>query len=318
MKVHALLAGLIDKDSRAFVAALTLLVVALVLPPIKLPRDVQTYLVFIDITQSMNVEDYDRKGTPTSRLAFAHLAVRRAIRDLPCGSRVGLGAFSDTRIMLLLAPIEVCSSYHDLLVTLDYVDGRMRWKNASEIAKGVSWSIRAAREIGDGAHVVFITDGQEAPPLRPGMHPAFADVKPGEIRGWIIGAGTEAPRPIPKTDRNGKVLGYWTAEDVVQRMEADGSKSTDPEHLSALHERYLKDIAAQVGFDYARLADERSVSESMRDPRYAHRQAVPTDVSWVPAMAALLLLIWRFRPEGPRLANLFARFGRTVRSVGTR
>ena len=133
-----------------------------------------------------------------------------------------------------------------------------------------------------------------------------------------MGVGGDTPRPIPRTDRNGKVLGYWTAEDVVQRMEADGSKSTNPEHLSALHERYLKDIAGQVGFDYARLADERSVSESMRDSRYAHRQAVPTDVSWVPAMAALLLLILRFRPEEFRLAKLFARVGRTVRPVGTR
>jgi mxaL protein len=307
MKVRNLAAGIFGKGSRAFVAASVLLIVALVLPPFNVPRQVQTWLVFIDITQSMNVEDYDQDGTPVSRLTLAHQAVRRAIRDLPCGSRVGLGAFADYRIMLLLAPIEVCGSYHDLLVALDYVDGRMRWKNASEIAKGVSWSIKAAREIGGGANVMFITDGQEAPPLRPGMHPTFDDVKPGAIHGWLIGAGGEALRPIPKTDRNGNALGYWKPEDVVQRMEADGSKSASTEHLSALREPYLKDIAKQIDFDYARLADRNTVSESMRDSRYAHREPVPTDFSWVPATVALLLLVLRFTPQALRPLRLLAR-----------
>jgi mxaL protein len=295
MNTRTLATGVFGKGSRAFVAAFLLLVVAFVLPPFNLPRDVQTYLVFIDITQSMNVEDYDNDGTPVSRLTFAHQAMRRAIRDLPCGSRIGLGAFTDYRVMLLLAPIEVCGNYNDLLVALDYVDGRMRWKNASEIAKGVSWSIKAAREIGEGTNVVFITDGQEAPPLRPGMHPQFDDLKPGEVHGWLIGAGGDTPRPIPRTDRNGKALGYWKLEDMVRRVDQGGSNST--EHLSALREPYLKDIARQIGFDYARLSDLNTLSESMRDRRYAHREPVPTDFSWVPAAVALLVLTLRFRPE---------------------
>jgi mxaL protein len=161
----------------------------------------------------------------------------------------------------------------------------------------VSWSIKAARETG-GANVIFITDGQEAPPLRPGVRPTFDGVKPGEIHGWLIGAGGEALRPIPKTDRNGNAVGYWKPEDVVQRMEADGSKKASTEHLSAMREPYLKEIAKQIGFDYARLADRNTVSESMRDSRYAHREPVPTDFSWVPVAVALLLLVLRFRPQG--------------------
>jgi len=308
MNIRSWATGIFGKGSREFVAVLALLIAALVLPSFNMPRDVQTWLVYIDITQSMNVEDYDRDGTPVSRLALAHQAVRSAIRDLPCGSRVGLGAFADYRIMLLLAPIEVCGTYHDLLVALDYIDGRMRWKNASEIAKGVSWSIKAAREIGGSANVVFITDGQEAPPLRPGVHPTFDDVKPGEIHGWLIGAGGEALRPIPKTDRNGNAVGYWKPEDVVQRMEADGSKGPSTEHLSALRELYLKEIARQIGFDYARLADRNTVSEAMRDSRYAHREPVPTDFSWVPAAVALLLLALRFKPQALQPLRLLARF----------
>jgi len=278
------------------------LLVALFLPTFQWPRDVQTWLVYIDITQSMNVEDYELDGAPISRLAFARQAVRSAIRDLPCGSRIGLGAFADYRTLLLLAPIEVCGNYNDLLVSLNYIDGRMRWRNASEIAKGVSWAIRGAREIGEGANVVFLTDGQEAPPLRPSVHPTFDDVKPGEIRGWLIGVGGDAPRPIPKTDRNGNALGYWSAEEVIQRLgePADAKAIPNREHLSSLREPYLKAIAQQVGFEYARLSKASSIDEAMRDARFSSRKPVPTDLYWMPAAVALLILALRFRPDGGR------------------
>lgn len=298
MKAKALLHGLFDRESRAFVAALLLLSVALFLPAFQWPRDTYSWLVYIDITQSMNVEDYELDGAPISRLAFARQAVRRAIRDLPCGSRVGLGAFADYRTLLLLAPVDVCGNYNDLLVSLSYIDGRMRWRNASEIAKGVSWAIRGAREIGEGTNVVFVTDGQEAPPLRPAVQPIFDDVKPGEVRGWLIGAGGDTPRPIPKTDRNGNSLGYWSARDVIQRLgePADAKSGPNREHLSSLREPYLKSIAQQVGFEYARLSKPASVSEAMLDSRFAYRKPVPTDLYWIPAAAALLILALRFRP----------------------
>ena len=302
MNAKALLQGVFDKDSRALVVVLLLLLLALFLPKFQWPRDTYTWLVFIDITQSMNVEDYELDRKPISRLAFARQTVRRAIGDLPCGSRVGLGVFADYRTLLLLAPIEVCGNYNDLLVSLNYIDGRMRWRNASEIAKGVSWAIRGAREIGESANVVFLTDGQEAPPLRPSVQPIFNDVKPGEIRGWLIGVGGDTPRPIPKTDRYGNSLGYWSAEEVIQRLgeQADAKASPNREHLSALREPYLKAIAQQVGFEYARLSKPSSISEAMRDVRFSSRKPVSTDLYWIPAAAALLLLALRFRPLDSR------------------
>lgn len=299
MTAKALLRSAFERESCALAIALLLLLIALFLPTWKLPRDTYTYLVFIDITQSMNVEDYELDGAPVSRLAFARHAVRRAIHDLPCGSRVGLGAFTGYRTLLLLAPIEVCGNYNDLLISLDYIDGRMRWRNSSEIAKGVFWAVRAAREIGQGANVVFLTDGQEAPPLRPSVQPIFDDVKPGEIRGWLIGVGGDRPRPIPKTDREGNSRGYWGAKDVIQRIgePADASANQNREHLSALHEPHLQTIAQQIGFEYARLARPSAISEAMRDSRFAQRRPVPTDLYWVPATIALLVLALRFCPD---------------------
>jgi len=297
-KAIAFLRRTLDKDTIPLLVALILLLVASLMPPVKLARATFTYVVYFDISQSMNVLDYEIDGTPVSRLAYARNSVKRALRDLPCGSRIGLGAFTQYRTLLVVAPIEVCGNYGDLLKAVDYIDGRMRWAEASEVTKGVFWAVRGAKELADGSHVIFMTDGQEAPPLRPGARPSFDDIKPGQIQGWLIGVGGYSARPIPRTDREGNVLGYWRAQDVIQRNvdPAAGDKPSH-EHLSSLRESHLQELAQRVGFEYARLVKPTSVSEAMREARFAERRPVATDASWLPALAALMVLVWRFLPD---------------------
>jgi len=294
-----MLRNILAKETRTLVIALGLLLLALLVPNLKMPRSTYTYIVFIDITQSMNVEDYALNGTPVSRLDYARHSIREALRELPCGSRIGLGAFAEYRTLLLLAPIEVCENYNDLLASLDHIDGRMRWLNSSEIAKGVFWSVRAAKEIGEGANVMFLTDGQEAPPPRSSALPNFEDVKSGQVHGWLIGVGGYVPQPIPKTDREGNRIGYWRAEDVIQRQSVSegGTVGETREHLSGLREPHLQRIAQRVGFEYAHLVTASTISEALRDPRFAQVRPVPTDLYWLPAAAALLVLAFRFRPD---------------------
>ncbi len=99
--------------------------------------------MFFDITQSMDVQDYEIDGTARESPGVrAQFQCGGRLRDLPCGSRVGWGAFAEYRSLLLLSPVEVCGNYNDLLTSLDRIDGRMRWANASEVGKGVYWSAR--------------------------------------------------------------------------------------------------------------------------------------------------------------------------------
>ncbi|HEY1290585.1 MAG TPA: MxaL protein [Burkholderiales bacterium] len=298
MRLRTLAAGLFDRHSRAIALALALLLLAWAMPTFNWSRATYDYLVIFDITQSMNVADYKLGEAPASRLEYAREATRRALRDLPCGSRVGWGAFAEYRSLLLLTPIEVCAHYSDLLASLDKIDGRLRWGEASEVWKGVLWAIRAAKETRGAPNVIFLSDGHEAPPLGTGVHPVFDDVKPGDVRGWLIGVGGYAPQPIPRTDDQGKVIGTWRAEEVMQ-TDAGDDGGPSREHLSALRERHLRALAKEVGFEYARLAESASLSAAMRDPRFARPRPVPIDLYWLPVAAALLLLALRFRPDSP-------------------
>lgn len=297
-----LLASLRERDARSLLAAFALLVIAAVLPPVNLPRDSWDTIVVFDLTQSMNVEDYELDGVPVSRLTYARESAKRALRELPCGSRVGWAGFAEYRTLLLLAPIEVCAHYSDLIASLDQIDGRMRWGNSSEVAKGVFWSVRTAKTLDESPAVVFVSDGQEAPPLRDGDKPGFDDIKPGEVRGWIVGAGGEAARPIPKSDDDGRPVGYWKAGEVIQRelRTADGRKVPGTEHLSALRETHLREIAQQVGFDYATLTDTGTLVRAMKNDGAAVSRPVPTALNWLPALLALAVLALRFRPESRR------------------
>jgi mxaL protein len=255
-------------------------------------------LVVFDITQSMNVADYELDGMPTSRLTFAREAVRRTLRKLPCGSRIGWGVFAEYRTLVLLAPIEVCANYNDLLSSLDRIDGRMRWGNASEISKGVFWAIRGARDVGGRPKVLFLTDGQEAPPVEGEGLAMFDDLKRGDIGGWLVGVGGYTPRPIPRTDADGRPMGYWHADEVMQRdpHSTDGATTASHEQLSEVREPYLRKLARQVGFEYQHLSTIDSVREAMLSPRFADSRRAPTDFAWVVAAVGLLALLIGYWP----------------------
>lgn len=275
--------------------ALALLIAAVWLPPVTLERSTWRYMVTFDITQSMNVDDMVVAGVAATRLEAARATMREALRRLPCGSKVGWSVFADYRVMPLLLPVEVCSHYEELLAALAKIDGTMRWANASNIGKGVSWTLRTALAIGGDTRVVFFTDGHESPPLRPRESPPIHDITPGETGGWVVGVGGDLPTRIPRTDRDGNRAGYWAAADVVQRFE--GGSGTAHEHLSELRETHLQDLAKLMGVGYQRLGTPASLGSALLDPALARPEPVATDLRWLPALLALLLLAWRFVPD---------------------
>ena len=95
--------------------AFALVVIALAKPTLPLSSGVFRHLVVFDITQSMNVGDATPSDAAPTRLEHAKAAVIEAAAALPCGSEIGLGLFAGHRTFLVLAPVEVCANYADIL-----------------------------------------------------------------------------------------------------------------------------------------------------------------------------------------------------------
>ena len=301
-----------DLNFGLLLLACAMLVLALLHPYVRLQHDAFDYLVVVDITQSMNTLDYRQRSKPVSRLVFVKQALEQALPRLPCGSKIGLGIFTEYRSFVLFEPVEVCANYREISTTLANIDGRMAWVGSSEIAKGLYSGLRTARSLPDLPALVFITDGQEAPPVNPHHRPVL-DGKPGEAKGVIIGAGSFVPMPIPKFDPDGRPLGYWRADEVLQTdtyslgrgasVEGEKMVETDEapvvslgatpgsEHLSSLRESYLKLLAKETGLSYRRLGSPADLIAALKDHALAQQQTMSADLAWIPTLLALLCFV---------------------------
>jgi mxaL protein len=284
-------------------AALSL-ALALLHPKLNLSRGVFNNIFVIDISQSMNVLDYRIDGKPASRLEFTKQSIRHTLKNLPCGSRAGLGIFTEYRSYLLLAPVETCANFSELASLLENINGQMAWIGGSEIAKGINFGFKIVNKLPDKPGLIFISDGQEAPPIHPDHRPAM-DGKPGEVRGMLVGAGGLTPAAIPKYDPAGNLLGFWGADDVMQtdrysdgggakalgelpgQAEPGKKKMVGTEHLSSLREAYMQTLAGETGMGYHRMESIDGFNGAMQSSRLAAANKSETDVAHFLAFAAL-------------------------------
>lgn len=277
----------------ALVVALLALLASLLLPPLPTIRTVHRLMITFDLSQSMGVEDVTLEGKVVSRLTLAKAAAARLIADLPCGSQVGWSGFVERRTTPLATPLEVCEHYEALLSSLELIDGRMRWGEASGIGKGLHQVLRAASEIGNDTAIVMFSDGQEAPPLKAGQT-GLPKSEGLEIGGVLIGVGGSTPVPIPKIDAAGRQVGFWEAADVAQRQGATAGERR--EELSRLDGEHLATLARLAGLEYSTLARPTDFLASLNASGLGKPTRVPTEWGWLPATFALLALVWRFWP----------------------
>jgi mxaL protein len=243
-------------------------------------------VMMFDISQSMLVEDVHIAGRATSRLNLAKRAAARVVDALPCGASVGAGVFAAHRSVLLYSPVEVCANRAELTDSIALVDINMAWSGNSEIAKGYYASLAVAHALPDRPALIFLTDGHEAPPVNPRHRPSFQG-QMGAVKAAVVGVGGALPSPIPKRDPQGRALGYWNADEVMQidpyrlprtagssdLLVESGLASEDDlraagtpgsEHLSSLRSDYLQLLAAETGTIYRSLGDPEELVEVAR------------------------------------------------------
>lgn len=297
-------------DFRFWCLSLSLLALLLmVLYPTQTQKQPVYKLTFVvDITRSMNAEDYRIGDQPVSRLEFVKHSLRDLIGKLPCQSQVGLGVFTERRSTILFNPVEVCSGYAELDKSIAALDWRMAWAADSRIAGGLLNAMQLLAN--KDTALVFISDGQEAPPLNSRYRTDFSEVK-GKLKGLIVGAGGLQPVAIPKFDAKGQRIGVYGPDDVPHRSSFGESDlnpekiegydarnapfgkhaATGSEHLSALQEGYLQQLAVETGLVYHHLETEKEMESKIKAPEFALMTDADEDIRGHYVLLVLMLLL---------------------------
>ena len=313
-----------DRRFWLMLAALVCLAVAVSRPRIAMTRPSYTVVAVLDITGSMNTRDQRIAGKPASRLEFAKLTLKQALAMLPCQSRVALALFTERRSFLLAEPVEICANFPAIEETISRLDWRMGWEGDSYISKGLSHAVALAESL--GADLLFLTDGQEAPPLPEGWEDGF-EAGDGRTRGLIAGVGGHVPSPIPKFDPTGREVGFYNADDVPHESRVGappkgaesregwhprnapyGASATQgSEHLSSVREDHLKLLAGKTGLAYAHLDGAEALLQAFTASAMRHPARVLRDISAIPAALALAFLLAAYLPGVAALTALLPK-----------
>lgn len=299
-----------------FVATLAL-VLTLFRPMLDIPRPFYRYVFVFDISQSMNVDDVWFEKKRQRRLDLAKMAAWQTIQNMPCDSQAGLAIFTEHRTFLLFAPVDVCEHYQELEHMLSVIDWQLAWRSRSEITKGFMAALEIGKQLSPPARMVFFSDGHESPPVHPRLR-QVPEMQPLELRGAVVGVGGDRPTQIPRLGSHNQILGYWKKDDVNQvdtatmgRFGSDSNEAmggidrsdlaqrlaTGQEHLSSLHEDWLKTISDEAGLRYIHLDTPEDTADDLLDRSHARYRSAPTDVRPLLAGLALLLLLAVYLPE---------------------
>lgn len=315
--------GRLDINGCLLLTAAIILLGCLLKPHMQLPKPVYHWMIVLDITQSMNVRDYKVDANSVSRLAYAKQGIRDALRRLPCGSKVALGLFTERNTINIVRPLEICSHFGALDETVAGLDWRMAWAADSFISHGIFDAIVQTKKIDPSMRLLFITDGQQAPPGDPNYMPAF-EGKAGEIKGIVLGAGAIEKSPIPKLDEQDNVTGYWELEDI-QRYATFGmtrvqsaldmeNQQKENQHgrnagfgadtdaiskanLSGLDEVNLQNLAKNTGLDYLALTTTHGIADAVNTKNMRIWEKADTDLRPIFGFFALLMLTLYFIPN---------------------
>lgn len=299
------------RDVRILALAFILLVIASFKPTLPLPRNIYSYIIVVDISQSMNVEDMSLNRKPLSRLAYTQTILHQIISNMPCDTRVSIGLFAGVSIAALYNPIEVCSNYAAIQDTIDHLDWRTAWSGNSRVRESLLTLARVIRAFPEPAQVVYFSDGEEAPKLHAFNNKDLTNFQGGND--WLfVGIGSLDGAPIPKFDENNQLIGYWSNDSfalqpgIAQISEANlGTRDnnvasgTGDRFISKLQEDYLKELSKEVSGNYVRGDSLQSILSAMKKQKPARQDIAPYNIHWILAAISAFLVIFTYLPKKP-------------------
>jgi mxaL protein len=303
------------RDATLLLLAFVFLIIALFQPSIPLKRNIYSYILVADISQSMNVADMGSEGNPVTRIAHTQKMMHEIISAMPCGTKVSIGLFAGVSVAAMYTPIEVCSNFAAINDTIDHLDWRAGWSGNSRIRESLPNLARTLRAFPEPAQVVYFTDGEEAPRLHVFNTRNLSEFQGGDD--WLlVGVGSDKGTPIPKLDEKNQLIGYWSGDSfalqpgIAQISESNIGTRDDnvasgegDRYLSTLNETYLQDLTKEVSAKYVRGDKLQNILAAMKEQKPARRDIAPYKIDWVLASIAGILLLLAYFPKHPLQAS---------------
>lgn len=299
------------RDTALLAVALLCLLAAILRPTIPFKRNIYTYFLVADISQSMNATDMVLNGKKVSRMAYMQNLMHEVVASLPCDTKVSIGLFAGNSVAAMYAPIEVCRNFAAIQDTIDHLDWRMAWSGNSRLRESLYVTAKVVRGLPEPAQVLYFTDGEEAPKLHAFNTKSLAEFQGGDD--WLlVGIGTEEGTAIPKLSEDNQVIGYWSNESfAMQPGIAQISESTlgvrDDNVATGEHDRYTSRLAAEymqalsqeIGAKYIKGDSSYHVLQAMKAQKPARRDIAPLALDWLFATLAGLCILGTYASRHP-------------------
>lgn len=299
------------RDITLLSIALVLLIIALFKPTIPIKRNIYSYMLVADISQSMNVIDMQLNGKPVSRMQYQQHLLHRIVGEMPCGTRVSIGLFAGVSVAALYTPIEVCQNFAAIEDTIDHLDWRNGWSGNSRIRESMVTMAKLIRSFPEPAQVVYFSDGEETPKLHIFNTRDLTGFQGG--KDWLlVGIGGDKGTAIPKLDEKNQLIGYWSAESFAMQpgvaqiaqenigaREDSVASSESDRYMSRLDEKYLISVAKEISGNYVNGNSLQSILAAMKKQPPARYEKAAFDLKWMIAGIAGLLFLAAYMPKHP-------------------
>ena len=257
----------------SYKAELTIMVFAVLLcslaiynPTLQFKKSITSYMLLVDVSQSMNAEDLVVNDKPITRIDYTKLLLKRIIDKSDCGSYFSINIFVADNVANIIEPVEKCNNYDELMDTINKLEWRMAWKGNSRITFGIKSAAKMQDSLNFPSKILFFTDGDEAPKVNAINRVNLDDFNLGEEL-IFVGVGGDKPVPVKRYNSRNMYVGYWGSDIYDSLPGATGSRNSDSgkdepdpsvasadyeRYLSKLYEEYLITLSEQIKSQYIR------------------------------------------------------------------
>ena len=244
--------------------ALLLCILAMYNPTLQFKKSITSYMLLVDVSQSMNAEDLVVEESPITRINYTKILLKKIIDKSDCGSFFSINIFVADNVANIIEPVEKCNNYDELMDTINKLEWRMAWKGNSRITFGIKSAAKMQDSLNFPSKILFFTDGDEAPKVNAINRVNLDDFNLGEEL-IFVGVGGNAPVPVKRYNSRNMYVGYWGSDIYDSLPGATGSRNSDSgkdepdpsvasadyeRYLSKLYEEYLISLSEQIKSQY--------------------------------------------------------------------